>query len=557
MPTSGADRDSAGQQVWRDAIQRWLTPVVTVLRWEGVVLFAALGFGLVSALATRWFLLFVALSAACLYFAWLRAFGSSRASLRFRIRARWLGLWVWGALLGLIGLAIFWRFSRWWGAAIFGVVYIAVGIVHLRWLARRDAEWAMIFRQTMALSVLPILLAWIINSTIYQAWSSVAAEYAVDDDDVERRNGNRQARAAGIAGDGPRIAMTLSGGGYRAAVIHAGILDVLDEAGLPLAYLSTVSGGSIVGAAYTMGLSAADFRDHLARGKPGLPNDLINFFPVVAQLFVPGYGSGDSYAAHFDRVYFRGGRLDQTGPPLLIVNATSYQRGTRRAFWAERDGDLPLGRLVAASGAFPVAFDPVVIDGEAYIDGGVVENLGIAGLQQYFAAHADDADLARRLPRVLILSDAGLIPEAPPGWTKPSVPQMAQRAQQMSYFAMHRWIYSFYTNGEFDRGGDGALEQPFTVTAGRLWPELPPALAAETVSVFVFSPSSPSERPRFAGNEAVLDTVSGFDTLKELEPDEVAAAFWVGRQLAVAYLPELCAAAAVACRPVAVGPPPD
>jgi hypothetical protein len=213
-------------------------------------------------------------------------------------------------------------------------------------------------------------------------------------------------------------------------------------------------------------------------------------------------------------------------------------------------------RVVAASGAFPVAFDPVVIEGEGYIDGGVVENLGVAGLQQYFERHAQDDNLADRLPDVLILSDAGLIPAAPPSWNKPSVVQMAMRAQQTSYFAMHRWIYDFYTDGDYDRAGSGELEQPFEVTAGRLWPEVPDSLRNHPVRIFVFSPSSPAERSRFSGHEALLDAVSALDTLKELKPAEVDAAYWVGARLAQSYLGELCTAAETVCAPVELGPAP-
>jgi len=532
-------------------LKRLLLPALTVLRWEGIVLFAALGFGLVSALATRWFIAFVVLAAAFLYLAWMRAIGTSAASHRFRQRARRLGLWVWAALLTLVGLAIFWRFSRWWTALLFGAVYLAVGAWHIAWLSRRDGEAAGQFRQAIALSVLPVLLAWFVNSSVYQVYAnavsqqqqaavagSVAAQHL-------RERGQILAAADGT------LAVALSGGGYRAAAVHAGVLSVLEAADLPIEYLSTVSGGSIVGAAYATGLSAGEFRTRLRARKPGLPNDLINFYPVVAQLFVPGYGSGDTYANHFDRVYFAGQTLSDTGPPRLIVNTTRYRDGTRRAFWAEQDGTLPLGRLVAASGAFPVAFDPVVIEGERYIDGGVVENLGIGGLQQYLTG------ASRHLPRVLIISDASLIPAPPPSWTKPSLVQMALRAQQTSYFAMHRWIYSFYTDGAYDRAADGELEQPFATTAGRLWPELPQSLHGQVVSVFVLSPSSPTERDRFAGHEAVLDAVSELETLKELAPDEVDAAFWVGARLAAGYLPAICAAIDVACSEADAGPAPD
>jgi predicted acylesterase/phospholipase RssA len=533
--------------------RRWhalLQPALAMLRGEGVVLFGALGVGLASALATRWFVAFVLLSAAFLYLAWMRALGGSEASRRFRQRARVLGLWTWAFLLALIGLAVFWRFSRWWTALIFGVVYLAVWAWHVVWLSRRGGEPAGQFRQAVALGLLPVLLAWIVNSTVYQAYVGVESRLRQSGEARSAWVTRTAARDRRLAAADATYAVALSGGGYRAAAVHAGVLSVLEEAGLPLEYLSTVSGGSIVGGAYAMGMSAADFRDRLAADKPGLPNDLSNFYTVFAQLFVPGYGSGDTYARHFDRVFFAGRELGGTGPPHLIINATRYVEGTRRAFWAENDADQGLARLVAASGAFPVAFDPVVIDGERYIDGGVVENLGIAGLQQYLTEHADD------LPRVLIISDASLIPEAPAGWTKPSPLQMALRAQQTSYFAMHRWIYSFYTDGAFDRAANGGIEQPFETTAGRLWPELPAARHDEIVRVFVLSPSSPAERQRFAGHEALLDRVSALETLRELSRAEVEAAFWVGARLAADYLPQICRAAGIACDTVDPGPAP-
>jgi hypothetical protein len=43
----------------------------------------------------------------------------------------------------------------------------------------------------------------------------------------------------------------------------------------------------------------------------------------------------------------------------------------------------------------------------------------------------------------------------------------------------------------------------------------------------------------------LLDAVSALETLKELSPDEVDAAFWVGSKLAAGYLPAICTAAGV------------
>jgi hypothetical protein len=44
-----------------------------------------------------------------------------------------------------------------------------------------------------------------------------------------------------------RVGLALSGGGYRAALVHAGVVDALGELGLPVNHLSSVSGGSIIG----------------------------------------------------------------------------------------------------------------------------------------------------------------------------------------------------------------------------------------------------------------------------------------------------------------------
>ena len=55
------------------------------------------------------------------------------------------------------------------------------------------------------------------------------------------------------------IAISFSGGGYRASAFHLGSLDLLDKVGLRenITMLSTVSGGSITGGKYACALSEA------------------------------------------------------------------------------------------------------------------------------------------------------------------------------------------------------------------------------------------------------------------------------------------------------------
>ena len=123
--------------------------------------------------------------------------------------------------------------------------------------------------------------------------------------------------------------------------------------------------------------------------------------------------------------------------------------------------------------------------------------------------------------------------------------------------AMHQWIYSFYTGGRYDRTGSTTLQQPYPVKAGLLWPDLPASERQREIQVFVLSAASPAERVHFDGQEALLEAVSSLQTLKELSPDEVDAAFWVGARLAEVYMPQICKAAkAVQCNDVDLPAPP-
>ncbi len=71
----------------------------------------------------------------------------------------------------------------------------------------------------------------------------------------------------------PKIALSLSGGGYRAASFHLGSLEMLNELKLleSIKVLSTVSGGTITGASYALAICekngfdkfSADFREYL------------------------------------------------------------------------------------------------------------------------------------------------------------------------------------------------------------------------------------------------------------------------------------------------------
>jgi len=85
-----------------------------------------------------------------------------------------------------------------------------------------------------------------------------------------------------------RLGVALSGGGFRAALLHAGVLAALEERGIPIASLATVSGGSIIGGFYVAGGRPADFRDAVADGRFNLEREVVDF-PNLIRLPCPGH----------------------------------------------------------------------------------------------------------------------------------------------------------------------------------------------------------------------------------------------------------------------------
>lgn len=186
-----------------------------------------------------------------------------------------------------------------------------------------------------------------------------------------------------------RIALSLSGGGYRAAAFHLGTLDLLERVGLlrRVAILSTASGGTFTGCAYALSLK---------RGEPFAVffASLLEFLRgtnVVARAFAalavrrPDSdprrrsvitGAADIYDRMVDGRRFadvlRGaGHLEE-----ISFNATEFQTGVAFRFQASRNpaarignghfwmkrsvaGEMRLADVVAASSCFPGAFEPI------------------------------------------------------------------------------------------------------------------------------------------------------------------------------------------------------
>lgn len=162
-----------------------------------------------------------------------------------------------------------------------------------------------------------------------------------------------------------QLGIALSGGGAR-GIAHIGVLQALEDHGIKPDVLSGTSAGAIVAALYASGKSPAEI---LALVKEA---SLFKFFKV-----------GLPYAGLTKHTYLKE-RLKETiaedsfealQVPCYIA-ISNLNTGV-----CEVRNSGPLFDVVAASSAIPLIFQPVEIDGQQYVDGGLLENMPVAAIR--------------------------------------------------------------------------------------------------------------------------------------------------------------------------------
>jgi NTE family protein len=268
----------------------------------------------------------------------------------------------------------------------------------------------------------------------------------LDSDSTEREDG---------------VALSLSGGGYRAMVFHVGALCRLNEVGLlgKLRRVSSVSGGSITAGylglvwnklQFTAG-KAANFQ-LFVDGINAMADRTVDVGAVIGGIFLPGSIS-DKVASAYDEVLFKGAKLhdlpDDTNKtaPRFVINATNVQTAALWRFSRPYMGDYRVGLVdtpdvtlasaVAASSAFPPILSPTTLPIKQPVrqtkgadlshppyttqailsDGGVYDNLGLETVKRFSTLLVSDAgqkitpeeaphhDWARHAVRVLDIVD--------------------------------------------------------------------------------------------------------------------------------------------------------
>jgi predicted acylesterase/phospholipase RssA len=256
-----------------------------------------------------------------------------------------------------------------------------------------------------------------------------------------------------------RIGLALSGGGFRAAIFHLGVIRRLEELGImkDVDVISCVSGGSIVAAYYVCQMEdrlrqlgaaawrdtgtrvsifeeiAADFLkgvDHNLRTRALIYTPFFHPWLFVKTLVLKAFRVGarsELIQREYDRWFYDRDTIDQLPSvtparshgnpevlygPRMILNTTSLLTGERVPFSRDPNSammemkrsnknSLPLSRVVGASSGVPVLFPPTRIFGDTLVDGGVADNQGIDALFEAEGALPPDD-----VRSILLVSDA-------------------------------------------------------------------------------------------------------------------------------------------------------
>jgi len=217
----------------------------------------------------------------------------------------------------------------------------------------------------------------------------------------------------------PGIALSLSGGGYRAMVFHVGSLWRLYETGLlgRLDRISSVSGGSITAAVLGLAWNRLNpnapydrvrFEESMVAPIRLLASETIDSWGIVGGLILPGTINQHIQNSYRKHLYGDATLQDLPNKPRFIINATNVQSGALWRFSKPYIRDYRVGEIknptvslaeaVGASSAFPPVLSPMLLELDpssftaksgqdlqtepftsrvVLSDGGVYDNLGL------------------------------------------------------------------------------------------------------------------------------------------------------------------------------------
>lgn len=183
----------------------------------------------------------------------------------------------------------------------------------------------------------------------------------------------------------PCIALVLGGGGAR-GMAHVGVLEVLEQADIPVNRIVGCSAGSLVGALYADQPCALHVRDQLMHLKR---RDFIEFDWKSARY---GLANGALLRKRVEQS-MQARNFEDLQIPLRVV-ATDLESAELVFF-----DSGPIGIAVQASCSIPFAFKPVEWQGRILVDGSVVDPTPVELAKSWQATLIIAVDLTQLLPK--------------------------------------------------------------------------------------------------------------------------------------------------------------
>ncbi|MCB0572804.1 MAG: patatin-like phospholipase family protein [Phaeodactylibacter sp.] len=159
--------------------------------------------------------------------------------------------------------------------------------------------------------------------------------------------------------------VVLSGGGAR-GIAHIGVLQALESRGYAPVALSGASAGAIIGALYAAGRKPSEILDFVRQAslfklfKVGLPYSGLTKLTYLRDKLAE-YIEEDSFEALEKKLF------------VAVANLNTGQ--------CEIRSSGKLFDVVTASSSIPLVFQPVEIDGQLYVDGGLLDNMPVEPLR--------------------------------------------------------------------------------------------------------------------------------------------------------------------------------
>ena len=180
----------------------------------------------------------------------------------------------------------------------------------------------------------------------------------------------------------PKAVVALAlGGGASKGFAHIGIIKVLKENNIPVKVVTGTSAGSIVGSLYASGMSP----DRLELEAEILgKTDLVDL-----TLSSSGFIKGEKLQNYIN--YKVGNRSIQQFPIKFAAVATDFESGKAVAF---NRGNV--GQAVRASASIPNVFQPAVIGGRRYVDGGLSQPVPVSAAKKQGANFIIAVDISAR-----------------------------------------------------------------------------------------------------------------------------------------------------------------